>query len=203
LFRLSLSNDASLTKLGHYREGINIDNPASFPAQVAWMRKYGAQHGGWGAGVWHGIHDKYHTPFLRRSGGGGGGGDQAGVHIHNIYLDGKQIAKNTAHHLVKGAQYATSVAAAPEDMGTSCHRARNHSGDVASGSRAVDRQSALVALALMEIGSQALILEYCIIHIAAVNLAAEPVAAVFWRPELINVMPVHLVARIGVEPVPV
>jgi hypothetical protein len=37
---------------------------------------------------------------------------------NHIYLDGKKVASNMVHHLVKAATHATSVAAAPDGHGT-------------------------------------------------------------------------------------
>jgi hypothetical protein len=98
--------------------GLDARNPSTVAAQVQWMKKYGDKHGGYSSSIWHG---------LKTHGGSLGaprehprpGQHESHLTIHqNINLDGKQIAKNTAHHLVNGSQHATSVASSPDGHGS-------------------------------------------------------------------------------------
>jgi hypothetical protein len=67
--------------------------------ETGWTPWHGARDHG--IGKWQGI------------------GRQGGVHVHVhtnpvVNIDGKQVSKAVAHHFVKGAAHATSVAAAPD-----------------------------------------------------------------------------------------
>ena len=99
------------------REGINIDNPASFPAQVAWMRKYKRQHGGWDANTWHGIRDKYHREKLSDAGADNQRSyapparSNTTVVVHSrVNLDGRVLASGVERHIVKKHRFASGPA---------------------------------------------------------------------------------------------
>jgi hypothetical protein len=72
--------------------------------QARFVARYGKAHGGWSSDIWHGLRDQGvgSIPYRGHKGGE--------THVHNnIYLDGKMIAKSTSKHLVRAAQYPTSV----------------------------------------------------------------------------------------------
>ena len=101
--------------------GINVRDPSTLQAQIAYMRQYGRIHGGWGANVWHGIHDKYHVPSIRSH-----PDDNAGAHrqsyappprsnttvvVHSrVNLDGRVLASGVERHIVKKHRFASGPA---------------------------------------------------------------------------------------------
>ncbi|MGH6821941.1 MAG: hypothetical protein ACREC4_00365 [Methylocella sp.] len=80
------------------RYHVHASDPRTVPAQIEFMKRWGAEHRGFSSNIWHGL--RRHGGSIRMH--------PAETHVH-LHVDGRRMASVVQKHWVRGAQYATSV----------------------------------------------------------------------------------------------